>query len=161
LSWIDDFWSRIEVHGENECWPWTGAILAGGYGHVQLRGISTTAHRVAYELTSCVEIPSDLLLCHSCDNPPCCNPSHHFVGDHLDNARDCASKGRHARLATYGRRILTAAQVAEARSAYASLPSTRSGRYGKTQPMMDSFAAKFGVSARAIRKAVDGETWSL
>ncbi len=35
-----------------------------------------------------------LLVCHKCDNPPCCNGNHYFKGTHKDNQQDAARKGR-------------------------------------------------------------------
>lgn len=39
-------------------------------------------------------IPSGMLVCHTCDSPPCCNPAHLFVGTVRDNVMDMARKGR-------------------------------------------------------------------
>jgi hypothetical protein len=57
------------------------------------RGERYSAHRTAFEVANGI-IDPDLLVCHSCDNPPCCNARHHFQGTHGDNARDKWAKGR-------------------------------------------------------------------
>lgn len=49
---------------------------------------------MAYE-SSTGDVPAGLLVCHHCDNPPCCNPAHLFLGTYQDNVDDMMSKGRH------------------------------------------------------------------
>src|SRR5882762_2045859 len=84
------FWNRVKKI-KGGCWLWLGAKDARGYGRVgadQAEGGGTRlSHRVAYELTH-GKIESSLFVCHSCDNPSCCNPKHLFVGTALDNNRD-------------------------------------------------------------------------
>lgn len=74
------------------CWVWTGATLKG-YGQIGDAGVVKYAHRVAYELAF-GPIPDGLMVCHRCDNPPCCNPDHLFTGTALDNVADMVGKGR-------------------------------------------------------------------
>jgi hypothetical protein len=89
------FWARIDTSDPNGCWPWKGPFNSGGYGHFQegRRGPMTRAHRRAYQLAK-GPIPDGLLVCHTCDNPPCCNPAHLWLGTSADNKKDAISKGR-------------------------------------------------------------------
>lgn len=88
------FWNRIERGAETSCWKWQGALVSTGYGQLRWFGRLTPAHRVAYELAN-GEIPEGLLIRHTCDNPPCCNPAHLLTGTPADNARDRTERGRH------------------------------------------------------------------
>ena len=92
LNW---FWNRVDLTaGGVACWPWRGRRLRSGYGRLVLRGRQIAAHRIAYELSN-GPVPTGLLVCHSCDNPPCCNPLHLWIGTHQDNMDDMMAKGRH------------------------------------------------------------------
>jgi hypothetical protein len=95
--YADAFWNRVQK--SDGCWLWTGHRFRklgnrGGYGQVRnLSGRATVAHRVSWVLTH-GEIPSGLMVCHRCDNPPCVRPDHLFLGTNSDNMRDMAAKGR-------------------------------------------------------------------
>jgi hypothetical protein len=82
------FWSTLAIDPETGCRPWMGSRNRKGYGHVNLY-----MHRLAWELVN-GPVPSSLLVLHRCDNPPCCNPDHLFLGTHADNAADRTRKGR-------------------------------------------------------------------
>ena len=89
------FWDRVEIRGPHDCWEWKLGLSDKGYGRFNTVGKTFRAHRVAWTLHS-GRIPGHLCVCHHCDNPVCCNPAHLFLGTHIDNVRDCASKGRRA-----------------------------------------------------------------
>ena len=80
----------------NGCWEFQGARNEDGYGEIYY-GPSTNkivkAHRAMWELVFGL-IPHGLEVMHKCDNPPCCTPSHLFIGTHQDNMSDMAMKGR-------------------------------------------------------------------
>jgi hypothetical protein len=98
------FWARVEK-GEG-CWIWTGRFSTGReYGQFEYREdgrkVSVPAHRFSYELAFGKieghvghDLEREICVCHRCDNPPCVNPEHLFLGSDKDNIRDMISKGR-------------------------------------------------------------------
>ncbi len=86
-------WNFVDKSaGPKACWPYTGC-LHKGYGWAKRQGKRVFAHRLAWECTN-GPIPDGLFCLHRCDNPPCCNPAHLFLGTQADNNRDRHSKGR-------------------------------------------------------------------
>lgn len=92
------FWSKVRRGSPGECWAWTAAVRRKneGYGAFYLDGRHQPASRVAWIL-SYGPVPAGLVVCHRCDNPPCCNPAHLFVGAPKDNDADRVAKGRQCR----------------------------------------------------------------
>jgi hypothetical protein len=97
---ITGFWHRVDMRAEDECWEWQGPRLPKGYGYLSARGRAGCeyAHRIAWEITNGA-IPAGVFVLHHCDNPPCCNPAHLWLGTSGDNNRDAVRKGRQWKIA--------------------------------------------------------------
>lgn len=94
LTTEERFWSAVEKRGPTECWEWKRS-RSYGYGQFKFEGGGVRAHRYSWQLHNGKKIPNDLHVLHRCDNPPCVNPNHLFVGTPLDNTMDSVRKGRH------------------------------------------------------------------
>lgn len=141
------FWEKVDIRGPDECWEWKASRYPNGYGKFQLLAGAALAHRVAWMLTH-GEIPTDMCICHHCDNKLCCNPSHLFLGSYADNMADAALKGRTAR---------------GTRNSHAKLDETKVRRIlrlwatgGYTQ---QGLADMFGVTQANISYIVLRKTW--
>lgn len=155
----ESFWSKVDVRGITECWPW---IAKGrdknGYGlfsfYESTGNITTTrSHRFAYcdLFDECV--PSGMCVCHSCDNPICCNPFHLFVGTNQENTYDRNIKGRanHPTGSSNAMSKLTEASITEIRRLFVPKQSPSSAI---------ALARKFGVTEFTIHKIVSRRRWS-
>lgn len=93
---IQRFWNKVDKRTEDECWIWMGAKVNGGYGCITVDSENIVAHRYSWIIHN-GNIPAGLLVCHHCDNPPCVNPIHLFLGTNSDNTLDMVEKNRHAK----------------------------------------------------------------
>lgn len=145
--------SRLEAKldksgGPDACWPFMGARLPDGYGSFAGCG-EWRSHRVAWVIAH-GPIPKGKYVLHKrhCNNPPCCNPSHLYLGDQTDNMRDMIALGRKATTsgaAHYNAKI-TEAMVREIRREY---------RYGQAKRLGE----KFGIAAATVRGIGQGKSW--
>jgi hypothetical protein len=149
VSWFERpleerIWGAVDVRGPDECWPWKLSGSPRGYGQVTLGGRSRRVTRVIYEMLH-GPIPAGMVVCHSCDNPPCCNPAHLWLGTVAQNNADRAAKGRSWSPVgeRQGASKLTAADVLAIRADGRS-QSVIAGEYGITQS---------NVSAIKLRKS--------
>ncbi len=132
------FWAKVDKSGE--CWVWTGARWSFGHGAVSINRVVHGAHRISWQFAN-GEIPDGMNVLHHCDNPPCVNPAHLYLGSFADNGRDMAVRAR-------GRNKLTFDQVREARTRAALGES------------LESIARGLPVCSASVRSAVRGLTYA-
>ncbi len=142
------FWEKVRK--TDTCWLWQASTNQGGYGTFRANGASRLAHRLSWE-EHYGAIPPATMVLHRCDNPPCVNPKHLFLGTQLDNMRDMANKGRSRswdQLGTNHFNVkLDEQRVREIRNRFAN---------GETQV---SLAKEFGVSFQNIHLIVRRKKW--
>jgi hypothetical protein len=151
------FWSRVDkAGGSTACWPWTGARSSKrpgrNHGMLSIGGRSVVASRVAWELARGA-IPEGLCVLHRCDNPPCCNPGHLYLGTNADNVADRCARRRGG-----GWRIAGENHV-EAKLTEDAVLHMRSEYAGGTVSFRE-LGRRHGVTSQAARYAVTGRTWS-
>lgn len=139
------FWDRL-VANASDCREWPGVRLPSGYGQITVGRRMHLTHRLSWEL-SYGPIPRGMSVCHTCDNPPCCNPEHLFLGFAVDNAADKVRKGRQPRGEAIRQSRLTADAVRAIRDALAA---------GMRR---SDLARQYGVASDTISMIARGHTW--
>lgn len=147
---ISKFFTYVDISQPENCWNWNGG-LHNGYGIFSARRYfpnrSVAAHRFSWKLHNKQEIPSNMHVCHKCDNPRCVNPSHLFLGTDLDNMHDASLKGRLPRGSSHY----------SAKLKNSDIPLIREYlRHGYT---VRSLGKIFNVSWSAIMAIKRGVTW--
>lgn len=151
-GYASNFWDHVDKsNGPDACWPWLRYTGTAGYGALYYLGKSTSAHRVAYILAK--GKPSGRVIRHSCDNPPCCNPSHLIAGSHKDNTRDMMAKGR----ARFGNVVRLGSAHHKAKLTEDDIPVIRN-LISKGVPLTE-IAKRFKVGAPNITWIKRGLTW--
>jgi hypothetical protein len=145
---IDKFWNKVDkTSNPNGCWIWTGYTFKRGYGLLQLKGIKWTTHRLSYTLLK-GNIPDNMYVCHTCDNPSCVRPEHLFLGTHNDNMQDRDTKGRTLKGNQNGNAKLTEQQVLEIRNLYVT-----------TKISYKQLALRYNVSEYPISQIINRKLW--
>lgn len=144
----DSFFKNTCIDVKTNCLIWTGKCDAKGYGKVYYRG-QFRAHRIAWILTYGT-IPHKLHVLHKCDNPPCVNPDHLYVGTNKDNVRDKVNRGRLVlpcnKGEANGMAILNISQVNEIKNA--------------NRGTIKELAGSFGVSPQTAYAIRAGARWN-
>ena len=148
-SFESRFRKRIKRRGE--CWEWTGARTAHGYGSIWRDGRSALCHRIAYELHFGTVLTTDQVVMHACDNPPCCSPEHLRLGSHADNVADMVAKKRQRGPTgeSNGRAKLTEGDVENIRA-----------RWKTGEETQRAIAIDYGIGQTTVGKIVRGERWA-
>jgi hypothetical protein len=137
------FWRYVDKKGDDECWPWTGNKVNGGYGHIAAGGQGgrmLLAHRVSLQWHLGRPIGEGLVCRHKCDTPLCVNPAHLEEGTQAENIHDTVMRGR------AGRKL-----KAE------DIPLIRLAALTETHT---AIAVRFGVSHSMISSIIRGKFWS-
>lgn len=153
LSDENRFWNKVDKSGgPDACWMWTADKFSTGYGCFYLAGKKVKASRFAWVSThgsiSMTDGYHGICVCHHCDNPGCCNPSHLFLGTNADNVADREKKHRNTPGEANTSAKLTNDKVAKIIKAYAT---------GKVSH--EDLARQFGVSSNTISRVTNRQSW--
>jgi len=146
------FYLNVPKKNGDECQEWGGYLHPkSGYGrYAVIKPNLQYAHRFSWYYEH-GDIPEGMCVLHRCDNPPCVNIDHLFLGTMADNTLDRDRKGRQARGERMGNSILTREQVMSAR------------RLKKENPDLSfpEIVDLLGVDAapRTVSQAISGITW--
>lgn len=105
------FWPQVNKNGPipahcpelGPCWVWAGGCDKGGYGVFWAKGEDgrwqkTKAHRWLLGQIRGNPLTRDVVgeedACHHCDNPPCVNPDHLYIGTRKQNIADAVERKR-------------------------------------------------------------------
>ena len=135
------------------CWNWTGATSGNGYGAiVLLSGEQVSAHRAMFTLVY-GKVPDGFSVCHRCDNPRCCNPTHLFSATQSENIIDAYSKGR----IYQGFKAGTAHFSFKVTNRQASMIRKE---YAKGQSTQKAIAIKYGIAQSLVSRIVNNKHWT-
>ena len=130
---------------DSGCFLWEGSNVKG-YGVIRYQGKKELVHRLVFQLTTLDPGCYDVL--HTCDNPPCWNPSHLFAGTHFTNMRDAASKRKFKRAGESNQQSkLTELEVLQIRQIFEPGSAER-------------LAVLYGVTKNYIYTIVRGGVWT-
>jgi len=155
---VKKFWSYVDKRGEDECWEYQRYCDKKGYGRFCVdKDHHYKAHWFSYLLAN-GKLP-DSLCCHTCDNPPCCNPKHLWDGTNKQNMEDMVAKGRgenRSKLDNAGVKNvackLTEEQVLSIRREHKHI--------NRNNNNTTELAKKYMVSSSTIVRIISHATWS-
>ena len=143
LDAAEAFWAKVDRRGPDECWEWSGTRDADGYGRRKGGGV----HRYSWTLANGRD-PGELLVRHTCDNPPCVNPAHLILGTHEENMADKVRRKRVSRGEASGSAKLTEDQARSAIRRYMA---------GETLAVLSD---DLDVAMSTLSKIIRGDSWA-
>jgi len=141
-----DLWNSLKFNLISGCWEYSGNRDRDGYGRFSWATGYLRAHRAAWIFTF-GDIPDGMEVCHTCDNPPCCNPAHLWLGTTAENQTDCKDKGRTRSGSRNGRALLLEEDIPVIRRRIASGQS------------LSSIGRDYCVGPSVIWRIKSGSTW--
>lgn len=145
---IERFFAKVKK--TDSCWIWTGKRNNYNYGVSFIDKVEYGSHRISWMIHNHVILSSIDYVCHSCDNPPCVNPAHLWLGNAQKNCDDKIEKGRSNY--AFGNRIALAKldpkKVQKIRKMF------ETGNYSKR-----ALGRIFGVSHTVICGVIKGTIW--
>lgn len=157
------FFENVSIM-ESGCWEWEAYCNQWGYGQFGVNAKLMLSHRFSWEFFN-GKIPDGLCVLHKCDNPPCCNPTHLFLGTRNDNTQDMIRKGRKRNCApenhgckTHPEKILRGEQKPAAKLKASDVLAIRKMISEKVPHR--KIAKIFGVSAPRISYIKNRKEWA-
>lgn len=162
IEWTDALLERFwrYVRKTEGCWEWTGGRFQSslGYGQFRVGKRKVRAHRFAWQITN-GSIPNGMRICHKCDNPTCCNPTHLFMGTDADNIADRGRKGRTKNGSRQFPELWSAERNPAAKVNWAAVHEIRLGRLrGRT---LSQLSTQYGISISQVRNIVNNTNWRV
>ena len=135
------------INKTDSCWLYTKCMSSAGYGRIVIKQKFVGAHRFSYEYFK-GEIQDGMFVCHTCDNPPCVNPGHLFLGTAADNNHDKIKKGRDQRGESHWKSRFTMDEVVQIKAMLSSgVPASK-------------IARDLSVHPQTIHSIKQGRTWN-
>lgn len=140
----------INIQKINQCEIWPGCKNKNGYGYAydEFTQKMVLAHRLMYQRHHQVNLTSDCVIMHSCDNPSCVKIEHLSAGTQKDNLKDMDNKGRRPMGEDHHSAKITLEIAEEIRQ-----------RYSRDEISQRKLGEEYGLSQSTIFQIVNNQIW--